>query len=95
MPLKPAPWTYDEDSQTLLAADGSVVMSFGEGGCPPDSEHMRAIAALPEVLAELQRCEWSKEEFVERFCPSCHQGQSTGHAPACTLAAALDRALVE
>jgi hypothetical protein len=72
---------------------GGMLLGQVAGLAGFDYANARLWAAAPAMLAELRRLEWSDTTSFpgdpSPCCPSCYRGRDKGHAPDCTLAAAI------
>lgn len=98
MSTTPAPWIRGEEHETKVEifspAEKRIVATvhrepFYVGRRDRFVGDVDLLLAAPELLAELEHAEWSSDGAA---CPRCTLYPNHGHAPDCTLAAALKKA---
>jgi hypothetical protein len=94
---EPERWYAEYDAAAnkyRIRSDYETIAAVGTGLGITQEEHARRahlVAAAPLLLAELRRLEWGVmgSDGAADCCPACDNDRVEGHAPDCTLAAAL------
>ena len=91
-PWKVANWSGGE-THVIQEGSGATICKMPTGWPEEDLIcNARLIAAAPELLAALEKCEWVPDAGYPR-CPACKEWRRTGvHTDDCHLAAALAKA---